>query len=251
MSYTYDRRFMEYTDVSSRYSAKRTVAVLRALPSISSVLDVGCARGTWLRAWQAAGISDSFGVDGAYAKSDGSEVHGEHFLATDLSRPFDLQRRFDVVQSLEVAEHIPAASADIFVENLVRHSSGTILFSAAPPGQGGEYHVNEQPYEYWRRKFHRHGYSPYDFVRPLLRGDRGVSSWYRFNTLLYLADEQARRVSDVIHATRVADHERITDVAPLWFKFRKSIILLLPFSVQQSLARLKARAKGSHRSSAS
>ena len=47
--------------------------------------------------------------------------------------------------------------ADTFVQNLVRHASGAILFSAAPPGQGGEFHVNEQPYEYWRGKFQRCG----------------------------------------------------------------------------------------------
>jgi hypothetical protein len=33
-----------------------------------------------------------------------------------------------------------------------------VLFSAAPPGQGGEHHVNERTYEFWRGLFARHGY---------------------------------------------------------------------------------------------
>jgi hypothetical protein len=70
----------------------------------------------------------------------------KHFAAFDLSRPFRLGRRFDLVQSLEVAEHIPPAQTEIFVDNLAAHGD-VILFSAAVPGQGGEFHVNEQPYD--------------------------------------------------------------------------------------------------------
>ena len=146
------------------------------------------------------------------------------------------------MQSLEVAEHIPLQSADGFVENLVRHSDGIIFFSAAPPGQGGEFHVNEQPYDYWRQKFRRHGYAAYDYIRPLLAGDNAVSFWYRFNPLLYITDKRARDLPNEVRATRVDDRDEIVDVSPSWFKARKKIVRSLPFGVQQVLARLKARA---------
>ena len=145
------------------------------------------------------------------------------------------------MQSLEVAEHIPIESADVFIENLVRHSDGMILFSAAPPGQGGEFHVNEQPYDYWRQKFKRHGYAAYDYIRPLLAGDKAVSFWYRFNPLVYITEKRARDLPNEVRATGIEEFDRIVDVSPSWFKARKMIVRSLPFGVQQALARLKAR----------
>ena len=56
---------------------------------------------------------------------------------------------FDLVVSLEVAEHLPKECADIFVDSLVRLGP-IILFSAAIPQAGGTCHINEQWPEYWR-----------------------------------------------------------------------------------------------------
>ena len=59
-----------------------------------------------------------------------------------------MNRKFDLVLSLEVAEHLPSECAEAFVESLV-NLGPVILFSAAIPYQGGENHVNEQWPEYW------------------------------------------------------------------------------------------------------
>jgi SAM-dependent methyltransferase len=241
MPYVYDTEFLEYTERSSRHAAEKTVARLRENIDVASVLDVGCARGTWLTAWRDAGVADVFGVDGAYVDRSTLRIGGEHFRATDLAQPFDLGRRFALVQTLEVAEHIPAAAAQTFVDNLVRHASGVILFSAAPPGQGGEFHVNEQPYDYWRARFATYGYVPYDCVRAWLANDAAVSFWYQFNPLLYANDAATQRLSAAILATRVPWDVPIVDVAPLWYRVRKSLVRTLPFGMQQALARLKAR----------
>jgi SAM-dependent methyltransferase len=240
MPYVYDTEFLEYTERSSRHAAEKTVARLRENVDVDSVLDVGCARGTWLAAWHDSGVADVVGVDGAYV-DNALRIGEERFRALDLAQPFDLGRHFGLVQTLEVAEHIPAAAAQTFIDNLVRHASGVILFSAAPPGQGGEFHVNEQPYDYWRAKFAGHGYTAYDCVRAWLADDAAVSSWYRFNPLLYATDAARQRLSAAILATRVPEDVPIVDVAPLWYRARKSLVRTLPFGVQQALARLKAR----------
>jgi hypothetical protein len=87
------------------------------------------------------------------------------------------------VQSLEVAEHVPATAAQTFVDCLVAHAP-VVLFSAAVPGQGGDNHVNEQPYEYWRSLFADRGYRMYDFLRPQIVGTK-AAHWYRYNTFLF------------------------------------------------------------------
>ena len=248
MSHTYDSHFMDYTAQSSRHSARTIVTKLLAAIPVSSVLDVGCARGTWLDEWGKAGASDVFGIDGDYIKPEQLIISPERFRAADLSQAIDLGRRFDLVQSLEVAEHVPATAADTFVENLARHATGAILFSAAPPGQGGEFHVNEQPYEYWREKFRRHGYAPYDFLRPLIADDGAVSFWYRYNALLYLSEQRAELLSEQLRATRVPEGSSIADISPPLFRLRKIAIRDLRCGLQQMLARLKARFAQTHKS---
>lgn len=70
----------------------------------------------------------------------------------ELSGPIRLGRKFSLVSSLEVAEHLPPESADIFVESIVAHCSRWCWFAAAVPGQDRG-HVNEQEPEYWIEKF--------------------------------------------------------------------------------------------------
>jgi SAM-dependent methyltransferase len=239
MTAQYDQSFMDYADVSSRHSAEVITALIADALAPSSVLDVGCARGTWLAAWRARGAVDVQGLDGSHVDLARLRIDRERFLPLDLSESFDLGRRFDLVQSLEVAEHIPAERARTFVDNLVRHARGAILFSAAPPGQGGEHHVNEQPYDYWRELFQAHGYRVCDAIRPAISGDRGISFWYRYNALLYLDPSTAGRSPKWSQAL-VPDDQPITDRSPLWFKARKQVIRRLPAGVRDGLARAKA-----------
>ncbi|NJK83678.1 MAG: hypothetical protein HC912_07540 [Saprospiraceae bacterium] len=101
----------------------------------------------------------------------------------------ELSRVFDLVLSLEVAEHLAETSADIFIENLVKHGN-TILFSAAIPGQGGLRHLNEQYPSYWLKKFKQHGYEFYDLIRPKVWHQQGIRFWYRQNTFI-VANQQS------------------------------------------------------------
>ncbi len=63
---------------------------------------------------------------------------------------------YDLSFSTEVAEHVPEALADEFVKFMIG-SGRDCVFTAAHPGQGGTGHINEQPQEYWIRKFEAMG----------------------------------------------------------------------------------------------
>jgi hypothetical protein len=232
---------MEYTSLVTRCAADSISQLLLSSIPVASVLDVGCAQGVWLSAWASAGVAEIFGIDGNYVAKESLKIPARCFESADLSRQWNLSRRFDLVQSLEVAEHLPENAADQFIENLATHSKGVILFSAAPPGQGGEFHVNERPYEYWREKFQAFGFEPYDYIRPLIHADTTIPFWYRHNTILYVHRDRMATLPESIRLTRVPVGSRIREFAPGWFRLRRQLVRSLPFSVQQLLARAKAR----------
>ncbi len=239
-SYTYDASFFEHTTRVSLASARKIVSVVQRLLPVRSVLDAGCAQGAWLSVWRDAGVDDYAGLDGDYVDRTRMHIDPKHFVPHDLGQRFDLARRFDLAQSLEVAEHLPASRAEGFVDDLTRHADA-VLFSAAPPGQGGENHINEQPYEYWRDFFARREYALYDCVRPLVRDDDEVAVWYRHNVFLFLHPRAAEALPEYARLFRVPDGAPIHDVAPALYRARKEVVRRLPYWATQALARAKAR----------
>ncbi len=240
-SYSYDGKFLDYAANTSRHAAETVVGKLAAAFPIASVLDVGCARGTWLKVWQQHGATDVFGIDGLYVRRDELLVDPSCFAFADLSVGFDVGRTFDLVQCLEVAEHLPSAGNTAFVRALVRHSRGLILFSAAPPGQGGEHHINEQTYEFWRQQFRAFGFHAVDFVRPQILADRETSFWYRYTIVLYVSDAARTRLPEAVRPYVVPDAEPIRDLSPLAFRVRKWLVAAAPYPIVQWAARMKAQ----------
>jgi SAM-dependent methyltransferase len=240
MQHTYDSAFMAYAAESSATAARLVTQRLQPLLTFDSVLDIGCAYCTWLKHWHDQGVATVFGVDGEYVDQSRIEVDPACFKASDLSKALNLGRRYDLVMSLEVGEHIPPQCATTFADTIASHAARCILFSAAPPGQGGEYHVNEQPYEYWRRQFARHGFDAYDCVRPIIADTPSISYWYRYNTFLYVRREFADRLPEELKSTFVPSGTRLADISPISFKVRKAIVRQLPSSLQNSIARLKS-----------
>lgn len=237
----YTNRFMQYAAQSSAYSAAAITSFLHQQLAVSSVLDVGCARGTWLRAWRKFGITDVFGVDGEYVDRRMLEIPMSSFNAVNLNLAFNLGRQFDLVQSLEVGEHIEESASDVFVDSIASHASRYILFSAAPPGQGGEYHINEQPYEFWRQKFEERGFATFDAVRPVIIEDTKISYWYRYNILLFIRRELLPDIERNMQDKLVPANEQIKDFSSLPFRFRKALVRRLPNVVQHEIAWLKAK----------
>ncbi|HYZ49007.1 MAG TPA: methyltransferase domain-containing protein [Sphingomonas sp.] len=237
--HVYSSEFYDYIDAGSRASARTVARMLLGELKIESLLDVGAGHGAWAAEWIAAGVPDVLAVDGDYVSRDRLAIPPERFRSHDLSQPLDLGRRFDLVQSLEVAEHLPEAAAASFVDSLTRHGD-LILFSAAVPHQGGEHHVNEQPLGYWRAKFARRGYAPYDWLRPRLAHDRNVMPWYRFNTLLYANEAGAARLSPALLAARVPDRTTVDIPGDLRWRARRALVRLIPPALVKPIAMAKA-----------
>jgi SAM-dependent methyltransferase len=234
-SHTYDPAFFEYINQGSTRSAKRIVPLLIEMASPRSVLDVGCGAGAWLQQWGALDFPDWVGVDGDYVDTDNLLIPADHFHRHDLSRPFSLRRRFDLVCSFEVAEHIAADCAETFVDSLVAHGD-VIAFSAATPGQGGEFHVNEQPYDYWRTKFLARGYQCFDALRPLIAGEAEIEPWYRYNILIFANEAGQARLSAAVRRTRVDETGPTADISPMPWRLRRAVLRRLPRPLVEGLA---------------
>lgn len=238
--YQYGDDFYSYQQIGSLASARTVVPLLLRYLPVRSVLDVGCGAGAWLAAYLEAGVTEVSGVDGGYVRAQQLMIDPSKFRAVDVSGPFRLSRTFDLVQCLEVAEHLDPGSSATLVDNLAAHGSA-VLFSAAPPGQGGEHHVNERPYEFWRRLFAERGYELYDFVRRASRDLHEVEPWYRYNTMLFVRREAAGSLHREIAASWVPPEEPVVDVSPLLFRSRKCVLAMLPVPMVTGLASLKHR----------
>jgi SAM-dependent methyltransferase len=244
MSYKYDDEFFDFVDTSAGRSASAFIDVVvkylfsGVLPQ--SVIDVGCGRGVWAAEWRRRGVAQCLGVDGEYVPRSSLLIPETSFLPRDLTKAFDLGRRFDLVQCLEVAEHVPSNSATVLIDTLVRHGD-VVIFSAAVPGQGGEHHVNERPFKYWRTMFDSRGYRMYDAVRPSLRGKHDIEPWYRYNAFVFASDSGLNRLNPSVPVTCLEEGHPIPQFAPLSWRARCLAISLMPEPIATAAARLKHR----------
>jgi hypothetical protein len=235
--YAYGTDFYRFLASFAVRSAQRIVPTLTAGLPVRSVADFGCGQGAWLSVWAAAGASVT-GVDGPYIESTSLLIDPGSFHAADLSAAIDLGRKFDLVQSLEVAEHVPRAKAEQFVDTLTAHGS-QVLFSAAVPGQGGENHINERPLGYWRAIFRKRGYAAIDYLRPLIRDDPEIAIWYRCNMMLYVKDEAVPGLPDQVRSCRVPDDRPLADYWPLSYRLGHALIRCLPRGMVDRMSRTK------------
>jgi len=176
--------YIHTTDIHNTNAAQKILPFLMENIDINSVLDIGTGLGTWLNMFLKQGITDVLGVDGDYVNRDLLSVPLKYFKSYDLTKELNLQRKYSLVISLEVIEHIDKKYEDIFFQNIIRHGD-TILFSGAIPGQGGQNHVNEQWQTYWINKFAENGFKCYDILRPIFWDNDEIEWWYRQNIFIF------------------------------------------------------------------
>ena len=235
----YTDTFFDYINQSARASAQPLIGYLYPKLRPTSVLDLGSGRGVWLQEWQRKGVADVLGVDGDYVDQDTLAVERDAFLAADLTQTLNLGRRFDLAQSLEVGEHLPRAASEMLVSSLTA-ASDRVLFSAAVPGQGGEHHINEQPLAFWQELFAARGYRPFDCVRPVLRSNRKVAPWYRYNSILYVNEEGRAGLPDDIMRSEVPEGTPVKEGGDLVWRLRRAVVSHLPRQTVTQIAQVRA-----------
>lgn len=144
------------------------------LESGKTLLDLGCGKGDYIKYFKSQGCEVT-GLDGnphTPALSDG--LAG----VQDISVPFSLGKKFDVVISLEVGEHIPAEYESTLIDNIIKHAKNKIITSWAVPGQGGDGHVNCRTNEYIIDEFEKRGWEYNRLASSILRTSSSLP-WFK------------------------------------------------------------------------
>lgn len=244
----YDQRFSQYTTDQNYLSASIIVDELNAeLGNIRSVIDIGCGEGVWLRAWKNKGVVDVTGVDQFQWSEMESLIEEHEYKCVDFESSLknlsaSKEHNYDVCQCLEVAEHLSQEVSESLVRFLTSLSD-VIVFSSAPPGQGGEHHVNEKPYWLWKRLFEEQGYELYDSIRPRITKYTAVKPWYKYNMFIYVSSNSSASSKVALLRQKLAYHykkgDSPPDISPFLYKVRKLIVRCLPTKVQNYLAKIK------------
>ena len=120
----------------------------------SSVLDAGCAFGMLVEQLRDLGV-DAYGVDiSEYAISQAREDIRPYLRQASLADPFE--RRYDLVISIEVLEHLTATDIPQAIKNIA-NATDTVVFSSTPDDYREATHISIRPPEHWSADFARHG----------------------------------------------------------------------------------------------
>lgn len=219
----YTNRFYDEMQAISVRSSRQIVPLVLDLVPAKSVVDIGCGIGCWLNGFVEQGVQQIFGVDGAWVDTDNLLIPRESFMVHDLKQPLKLERTFDLVVSLEVAEHLPGSSADNFVQTLTSLGP-VVLFSAAVPFQGGTNHINEQWPEYWAEIFASYGYKPIDCIREKIWKNQDVAYWFAQNMILFVREDYLQISPKLQEYARLTEPHYLSRVHPkMYLKSRREL----------------------------
>lgn len=199
MSPKYPKEFYERISSGSYRSAIVMFGQLLKLVQARSIVDIGCGSGSWLRAARDLGVAEVAGIDGVWA-AEPNRLAGIPFRAIDLARPPyepNGHPTFDLALCMEMAEHVSSSVSEELVQYITTHSN-LVLFSAAPPGQGGDHHINEQWPAYWARLFSCHGFKCIDWIRWQVWSNDDVEWWYRQNALMFCKESEVARLPELM-----------------------------------------------------
>lgn len=233
----YDAGFFEANSGSTIQSAREIIPLILKLYTPSSIVDVGCGSGGWLRVFADYGIQNYVGVDGPYANGPWLEIPVTHFVAADIPSGLGSLGAFDLAVCLEVVEHLPRSAGIRLVDELSRLAP-IVLFSAGNPVQPGVNHINGRWPRFWSREFSRHGFLTYDFIRESVWDNRRVSFWYAQNILLFVKREYVGSCPGLGNLIPTSPDEVRSLIHPRMFTYGLRLLRNMPASTIHKIGSL-------------
>ncbi len=152
-TYAFGQRYEASNPHGQQHFARFAETIVAELAP-ATVMDLGCGPGLLVAALRQRGV-DAWGIDiSEYAIDHVPDTVRGYCRVGSISEPLD--RVYDLIVCIEVAEHMPAANAGDTVANMAAHAR-RVLFSSTPDDFKDPSHSNLQPTEYWVGLFGRHG----------------------------------------------------------------------------------------------
>jgi SAM-dependent methyltransferase len=248
--FDYSKEFYQSVDNRASETAKVIFRELRNYLSVTTMVDAGCGSGAWARTAIDEGLTQAFGVDlsssldlikknKSFEKilADGNLILIERDFVKDSVSGLPVA---ELAICLEVAEHLPPEIGASLITRLTE-ASNFVIFSAAQPGQGGTYHINERPIEFWVEEFAKYNFEPFDPFREILRKSENVPRFYALNMLLFVSKGSIntdKRVLDkhALNNARVVRNDQL-DKRTLIEKMRYALIKKLPVKFVTALSK--------------
>lgn len=142
----------------------------------STVYDLGCGEGKYVKHFNDQGDIDALGFDGNPLTDKYTFC-----MTFDITKSMNLPKN-NWVLSLEVGEHIPKELMSQYIDNLKNLSEDGIVLSWAVPGQGGDGHVNELPNEDVIALFPEYDY---DIETSLYLRSKATLWWFKSTIMVF------------------------------------------------------------------
>ena len=210
----YNSKFYSTHKKGMATSAEVILGYLNQFYQPKKVVDIGCGQGNWLAVAKKVWNCDVTGYDGNWVNQETLADDSIEFNSVDLSDvTYNIENRFDLCISLEVAEHLPKERAVSFI-NMLTKTSSVILFSAAIPGQGGAGHINERWQSYWIKLFEQNGYIGFDAIRPKVWTHKDVEWWYKQNIFLFIKSDCSILNEDIFQTPKLDSSSTVDLIHP-------------------------------------
>ncbi|MDR3063776.1 MAG: class I SAM-dependent methyltransferase [Methanobrevibacter sp.] len=221
----YSKTFYESQSIESVKNAENILPLVIDIINPKSVLDVGCGVGAWLSVFKKLGIENIKGIDGEWVLEDQLLIHKDEFIRDNLENPSEIKKEYDLVVSLEVAEHLSQEHGQNFIKFLTSCSK-VVLFSAAIPNQGGTNHINENWPSYWINIFKKCDFVPVDCIRNNIWQNENIAPVYKQNIFLFVEKSiyhNFKHLNSNLPANLVHPETYILTTNNIYWKLRKKL----------------------------
>jgi 2-polyprenyl-3-methyl-5-hydroxy-6-metoxy-1,4-benzoquinol methylase len=179
-----EKGFWETTDQTGHIhdiSISAALCQYLANKKATTVVDFGCGLGDYAKAFKANGHK----VEAYDGNPNTESLSGGIGKVMDLSKPFYLGKKFDVVLSLEVGEHIPKEFEEQFIDNITKHAKKHLIISWAIVGQGGDGHVNCANNDYIIGQIVDRGFKHNAKDSQTIRNAATNASWFGYTIMVF------------------------------------------------------------------